>query len=99
MPKRTIVGHQGDVIVERISAVPKSARKLATKKIEMHSESGVNHVLDVSAAFAGDNETNYAVLDEASTMTHTQHPKLDLAPGIYAIRHVRDYTPRRNMLD
>ncbi|MDG6934248.1 MAG: hypothetical protein JRN68_06080 [Nitrososphaerota archaeon] len=99
MPKRTIVGHQGDVIVERIFAVPKTARKLDTKKVEMHSESGVNHVLNASAVFAGSDETEYAVLDEASTMTHTQHPKLDLAPGIYAIRHVRDYTPRRNMLD
>ncbi|MDG6934249.1 MAG: hypothetical protein JRN68_06085 [Nitrososphaerota archaeon] len=96
---RTIVGHQGDVVVERISAVPANARKSESKRLSLHSESGNNHVLDASAIFNADSEESFVVVDEPTQMTHPQHPTLNLAEGIYSVRHVRDYTPRRNMLD
>ncbi|MDG6918485.1 MAG: hypothetical protein JRN62_03510 [Nitrososphaerota archaeon] len=96
---RTIVGHQGDVIVERVSEVPKNAVKATSKTLSLHSESGNNHVLNASAVFNADSEESYVIADEPTQMTHPQHPTLSLAPGIYSVRHVRDYTPRRNMLD
>lgn len=96
---RTIVGHQGDVIVERVSAVPKNAIKATSKTLSLHSESGNNHILDASAVFNADSEESFVVADGPTQMTHPQHPTLSLAPGIYAVRHVRDFTPRRNILD
>jgi hypothetical protein len=97
--KRTIVGRQGDVIVERVSAIPKTARRTDAKVLKTHSESGHPHQLMAAAVFNAGPEVDYVQIDEPTQMTHAQHPALDLAEGLYMVRHVRDFTPRRNLLD
>lgn len=98
---RTIVGRQGDVVIERISAIPKGARKLNEKKIQLNSEFGPghSHQMDVDAMFAGEAGTTYVQLDTPRQMTHPEHPSVDVGSGLFAIRTVRDFTSRRNMLD
>jgi hypothetical protein len=100
---RTIVGRQGDVVVERVSAIPKNAKKLDGKKVQFNSEFGPGHShqmnVDEMFAVAGENGTTYVLVNEPTQMTHPEHPTLDVAAGIYAVRTVRDFAPRRNMLD
>lgn len=80
--------------MEQVSRLPKGARR-AGDEVRIASETGNPHVLK-GKVFAAARQ-QYVVLEQPTEMTHPQHPPRFLQPGIYEVRTVRDYIPRRSM--
>ena len=95
------IWRQGDVVVTEISEIPSGAISLETSEIRIASETGNPHVLRAKQLFAvkGGGFEQFALLDQATSMTHPQHRALRLSPGIYRVTTVRDYAPSRRLLD
>jgi hypothetical protein len=100
------IWRQGDVVVREISEIPRGVVLAETTEIRIASETGNPHVLRAVQVFETKDargtrsmREQYVLLDEASTMTHPQHAPLQLSPGMYEIKTVRDYAPARRLLD
>ncbi len=99
---------QGDVLIERISKMPTGLKKLAREKNEIvlaHGEAtGHHHAIadEHCDLFQGDSGVTFLEVREAmAALTHEEHAKIELEPGVYRVTRQREYTPQaiRNVQD
>jgi hypothetical protein len=95
---------QGDVMVRRISALPKGVKSTTPENgayIVAHSETGHHHVIDSRAAQLLIDKTNeflaYLDVREPCDLTHMRdfdtHEPLHFEPGIYEVRREQEFGP------
>ena len=93
---------QGDLMIRKITSIPKSAKQTAPENghhIVAHSETGHHHVIEATAADRFIDETNafiaYLKVASATELQHLRHfdthEALTLEPGLYEIRQQREY--------
>ena len=101
---------QGDVLIERITALPSKLTKLARENgrvILAHGEvTGHAHALSDEHwhLFQSEQEqgvTFLEVRDAMAALKHDEHATISLEPGLYKIRRQREYSPEaiRNVAD
>lgn len=100
---------QGDLLINRIDAIPENAKPVKSEKgqyIVAHSETGHNHVIvdrpNVSMYTTNDPMVSYLQIvesyDEVETIIEhlrnfDTHESIKINPGNYEIRRQREYTP------
>ena len=93
---------QGDVLIERIDALPKELKKVAReggRVILAHGEvTGHAHAIAApnadlySAVDAGD-VTFLEIREAEVALQHDEHATITLAPGSYRVTRQREYSP------
>lgn len=91
---------QGDVLIERIAALPATVTPKALDRgravLAYGEVTGHAHALDgaLAALFEDRDGTLYLrVTGPGAGVEHEEHARIDLAPGDYRITHQREYTP------
>ena len=96
---------QGDVMIERISEIPKTAKRAKGKIILAHGEAtGHHHAIEESDPadwWKDDDGTQYVHAFGTSTVTHQEHAPITLPRGRYKITRQVEYSPEaiRNVQD
>lgn len=99
---------QGDVLIQRVSFIPKEAKaEKASKKIilALGEATGHHHALETDAADPADwwklGEEQFVSFDEPAKLTHQEHATIDLPAGTYRVTRQREYSPEeiRNVAD
>lgn len=97
---------QGDVLIERISKIPKSAKQQTPEGriILAHGEAtGHHHSIDAEAAdwWKEDGGDQFIDVKTQSSVVHQEHAPIALPPGNYRVRRQREYSPEaiRNVAD
>ena len=111
MKTKTIIpGRQGDVLLVKINALPKDAKKKKRENgrvILAHGEATGHHhsftephcALYTSKAETG--VTFLEVRDAMAALTHQEHGAIEIEPGVYRVIRQREYSPEaiRNVQD
>ncbi len=110
MKTEPYIVRQGDVLIERIAALPAQLSKIARENgrvILAHGEvTGHAHAiaaphceLFTSPAEAG--VTFLEVREAMAALAHDEHSTIELAPGAYRVTRQREYSPEaiRNVAD
>jgi len=95
---------QGDILIQRIKALPKGFVPVAPengKVIVTHSETGHHHVMlaERTKAFKLPDSIMdiFLVVEEDDTLEHLRqhdtHESIKFEPGVYHVRRQREYTP------
>lgn len=100
---------QGDLLIRRISALPKNTVKAKSENgnfVVAHSETGHHHVVverqNVQYFITDDPMVSYLQVVEATDETEVliehlrsfdTHESIAISPGIYEVRRQREYTP------
>lgn len=95
---------QGDVMVERIAALPAELKpvsakgKIGNRFVLAHGEvTGHHHsIADTECEMYEDAQGNYFIRvpqGRPANLTHQEHSTLVLAPGDYRVTRQREYTP------
>jgi hypothetical protein len=87
------VYRQGDVVLIEREHEVELEEKVADKLV-IQSETGHAHVLE-APVYRGVNGRLYAVVNVTLTLKHPEHPPLEIKPGVYEVRRVRDYALSR----
>jgi hypothetical protein len=95
---------QGDVLIERVAAVPAGSKKQKGRVILAHGEAtGHAHEVDqaVAEAWKGDNGDLTVKVKKKSAVTHQEHAPIPVRRGAYRITRQREYSPEaiRNVAD
>lgn len=111
-PAPSFMVRQGDVLIERIGAVPKNAVArardngriiLAYGEVTGHAHAIDDSLTDQRAAIYDDPSGNGFILSVESLtgVVHEEHGRIDLPVGTYRVTRQREYTPEaiRNVAD
>jgi hypothetical protein len=98
---------QGDVMLVKVSAVPKSAKPIAAKKgriiLAEGEATGHDHSIDASKAALYIDKAGQAYLlaQDGCTLVHQEHAAINIDSGSYRVIRQREYTPQaiRNVMD
>lgn len=106
---------QGDVLIELISDIPKTAKKQKRSRnvILAHGEvTGHHHALETADPtdwWKGEQPTSekpstlelFVSLRSGGAVTHQEHSRIELPPGNYRVSRQREYSPEeiRNVQD
>lgn len=97
---------QGDVLIERVVAVPRDAQvQLKGKRIilALGEATGHHHALEVDdpADWWKRGDEQFITISKAARITHQEHAKVELPAGSYRITRQREYSPEaiRNVAD
>jgi len=96
---------QGDVLIERVESLPKTAKLQKGPVILAHGEvTGHAHQIHKGANLYMDPESQatYVEIAEAiADLTHEEHATVPLEKGIYRVVRQREYSPEaiRNVAD
>lgn len=106
MKKKTIKqARQGDVFLELVSAIPKSAKKQKTCILAYGEVTGHKHEISTDEAFMWvdtDGRSYVEVYGNSATLIHAEHGPIALTgPAMYRVIQQREYSPEeiRNVAD
>lgn len=103
--KKKSIYRQGDVLIERVAEIPKSAKRVKGKIILAHGEAtGHHHAIDERDPadwWKEEDGTQYVHARGASTVTHQEHSPIVLPKGKYKVTRQVEYSPEaiRNVAD
>lgn len=94
MKKAQNTAQQGDVVLKKLSAMPVGEQKIISTKrmVVAHGESGHSHVIeDDEAELIQIGERMLLKLAKEATITHEEHKKITLSPGIWEVGRVQEF--------
>ena len=94
---------QGDVLIERIDAMPRDAMPVPGPTILAHGEA-TGHAHEIKSRYARLYEAagqRFLRVTRKATLRHQEHGEITLEPGDYQINRQREYSPEsiRNVAD
>jgi hypothetical protein len=88
---------QGDVLLERVEALPADAKKIEGKVLAHGETTGHMHAVKTAELFrgqsvkvAGQEAVFVVVPEEGDFLTHQKHADVELLPGVYEYTHQRE---------
>jgi hypothetical protein len=106
MKKHPTIYRQGDVLIERIASIPKTATKQKAENgriILAHGEAtGHHHSLDIDSADWWKSGTDqFLNVTNPAKVVHQEHGAIELPRGKYRVLRQREYSPEaiRNVAD
>lgn len=94
MKKCISTAQQGDVLLQKLTELPKGEQKLISKKrlVVAHGESGHSHVIeDDEAELIQIGERMLLKLEKDSVIVHEEHKPIHLEKGIWEIGRVQEF--------
>ena len=84
----------GDVILQKVSKIPKDAKLLVGRKELAFGEvTGHAHRIDIGDLFETKDGELYLKVDELANLSHEEHKTAVIEPGKYRVVIKRQYTP------
>lgn len=94
MPEYEELFQQGDVLFYKLQSLPKGLKKSKRRVLAEGEVTGHAHVIDEAATVLVDKEGNLFLSSEKqSTVKHDTHHPVELPPGQYEVRIVKEYDP------
>jgi len=96
---------QGDVLIERIDAIPDGAKLQQNQKAILARGEATGHAHTLIGNLATHSvdglATVFEVREAMAMLTHQEHAKIELEPGIYRVVRQREYAEEapRNVRD
>ena len=96
---------QGDVFIELVSAIPKTAKKQNGCVLAYGEVTGHKHEISTDEAFMWvdtDGRQYLEIYGKVATIVHAEHGTITLTgPAMYRVIHQREYSPEeiRNVAD
>ena len=94
---------QGDVLIERVDAIPAEAVRVAGEIILAHGEATghAHRVTGRTAKLFEKHGERFLKLDYKARVVHQEHAAIALDPGVYRVSRQREYFPEavRNVAD
>lgn len=88
------VFRQGDIIFREVEKLPEGKVTSTDDKVEISGETGHLHILPQVKVIEIDYTKFVELPEEGGTMTHPEHPPLELPPLLVAkVERVRSVTP------
>lgn len=88
------VFRQGDVVLREVEELPEGEIKSSDDKLEVSGETGNLHTLTGVKVVEIDWNKFVEIPEDGATMTHPEHPPLELPPLLVArVERVRSVTP------
>lgn len=85
---------QGDIIFREVESLPEGKVTATSDKLEISGETGQLHTLAKVKVIEIDWNQFVEVPEGGATMTHPEHPPLELPPSLVAkVERVRSVTP------
>ena len=86
---------QGDVLLERVNALPKDAKKAKSGVLAEGEATGHAHRLDLSHAdvFVAEDGALYVRASAPSILSHEEHHAITVEPGTWRVWRVREVDP------
>lgn len=84
-------GHQGDVILTKVDALPKNAQPKEGTTVAYGEVTGHHHTFTNGQLFQVPTGDQYVVLDEPATLTHQEHADQVIQKGIYKVEIQREF--------
>lgn len=93
---------QGDVMLIKVAELPRGATQQAPQErivLAWGEVTGHAHAVPTAhAALYKHQDDSYLNVLQPTGLTHEEHSRIDLAPGVYKVVLQREYTPERNRL-
>jgi len=87
---------QGDLLIVRISSIPKKAIKRESGILAEGEIAGHLHELDSGIVYEQRNELYFKVLGgRTATLNHPEHRAITFTSGKYKVIRQREYTPNK----
>lgn len=90
---------QGDVLLERVDALPGKVKELPTNVVAYGEVTGHAHKVEVDAGdcvLVEDEEGNMFVnVKGEATLRHDEHAPIKLTRGVYRVVKQREYAPEK----
>ncbi len=80
---------QGDVFLVRCQRLPQGARRRLEATLRIPGETGHAHELNGATLYEVDGRPFVAVDGQVATLTHEQHPTIDIPSGVWEVRASR----------
>ena len=95
---------QGDVLIKKINKLPEGLEKIKTKNnlwiIAEGETTGHYHAIAEKEAIVYEKEgKKYILTEEGFTITHQEHEKIKVEPGLYEIGIVQEYDPFQKTIE
>ena len=86
---------QGDIFIESVSQIPKSATPHTSRIVAYGEVTGHKHqvVEDYVDMFIDSDGHIWASSSKPWSLTHDEHDPIEFAPGIYCLSRQREYDP------
>jgi hypothetical protein len=85
---------QGDLLLRKITALPKGAKRIATKRLTLAEGEATGHhhtIEEAGSALYQDGDTLVLDLKEDATLTHQEHGAIAIEKGIWEVGRVQEY--------
>lgn len=94
--KKRYMGHQGDVLLERVKSLPDGCKKIKTPGEEVilafGEKTGHKHkFLDCVSEYVGPNGLGYIQVHKEVGLLHEEHGTWTLTPGFYVFEIQRQF--------
>lgn len=88
----------GDVMIEKVSSLPKDAKKQQHVTLAEGELTGHSHRIEEKEAAVMYRDRNVLFLEvtaNVASLVHEEHATIELPKGIYRVWQQREYTPER----
>lgn len=95
--KPSLLFRHGDVLVEKIAALPKDAEKQTHLVLAEGEITGHTHRIEEAASaemYLSGGEMYLRVVAARATLVHQEHGPIVLEQGVYRVWRQREYSPR-----
>ena len=101
MKKKAKMYRQGDVLLVKVESYPEEAEKLDHTTVAYGEATGHHHTFERGAELMELDDMVWVVAEEPAPLTHQEHDTIIVDPGIYEVKHQREYTPQevRRVID
>lgn len=93
MSKNQEFYQQGDVLLVRVDAVPSNSKNKKDNIVAEGEVTGHMHRIHGAAVLEAEDEQLFVDAPDGAEITHDEHGKIDIDPGRYEVRIVREYDP------
>lgn len=84
---------QGDLLLQSITSIPKSAKKLNTLILLRGEATGHTHRIESGQVFS-DSGLLYIALSNPTSLVHEEHSPIKLPKGLYAVKRQKEYASK-----
>ena len=103
---QTDILRQGDVLIQRVDSIPKTAKKTSSLTLALGEVTGHHHSFENGSVQLFDNTSPqgddpvkwFEVKSKQATLGHQEHGKMTVSEGQYKVTIEREYNPFDNVV-
>lgn len=91
----------GDLLLQEVDSIHEAAKKLKHRILAEGTATGHHHRLEKGTVYQHEGQLYFRTPKTGSAVTHEEHLRIPIKPGIYRVDHQREYSPEeiRRVID